>query len=175
MTPERWAEVKAVVARAMESPIADREQYIARECGADRELRREVESLLSAADGTDSIPGARAAVAAARASLATDGDSALRSIIERALGSQYEIVRPLGRGGMGAVYLARDRALERLVAVKVLRPDLAEAPESRERFRREARIAAGLSHPGILPLHTFGEIDGIWYFVMGYARGQSLA
>ena len=175
MTPERWAEVKAVVARAMESPIADRERYIALECGADRELRREVESLLSAADGTDSIPGARAAVAAARASLATDGDSALWSVIERALGSQYEIVRPLGRGGMGAVYLARDRALERLVAVKVLRPDLAEAAESRERFRREARIAAGLSHPGILPLHTFGEIDGIWYFVMGYARGQSLA
>jgi serine/threonine-protein kinase len=104
----------------------------------------------------------------------TEGDSALGALIERALGTQYEILRPLGRGGMGAVYLARERALERLVAIKVLRPDLAEAAESRERFRREARIAAQLSHPGILPLHTFSEIDGIWYFVMGYVRGQSL-
>ena len=175
MTPERWAEVKAVLAGAMESPISDREQYLACACGADRELRREVDSLLAVADGSDSIPVAREAVASARDSLVAEGDVALRSVIERALGSQYEIVRPLGRGGMGAVYLARDRALERLVAVKVLRPDLAEAPESRARFRREARIAAQLSHPGILPLHSFGEIDGIWYFVMGFVRGQSLA
>ena len=175
MTPERWAEVKAVLARAIESPPADREQYLACACGADRELRREVDSLLAMADRTDSVPAARAAVATARHNFSVDGDVALRTAIERALGSQYEIVRPLGRGGMGAVYLARERALERLVAVKVLRPDLAGAPESRERFRREARIAAGLAHPGILPLHTFGEIDGIWYFVMGYVPGQSLA
>ena len=91
----------------------------------------------------------------ARERLVTEGDRSLRAVIERALGPQYEIVGSLGHGGMGAVYLARDRALERLVAVKVLRPDLAEAPESRERFRREARIAAQLSHPGILPLHGF--------------------
>ena len=176
MTPERWAEVKAVVAGAMESPFAEREQYIACACGADRELRREVESLLAAADeDTDSVPAARAAVASARERLVVEGDSVLRSVIERVLASQYEIVRLLGRGGMGAVYLARDRALDRLVAVKVLRPDLAEAAESRERFRREARIAAQLSHPGILPLHSYGEVDGIWYFVMGFVRGQSLA
>ena len=176
MTPERWAEVKAVVAGAMESPFADRERYITCACGADRELRREVESLLAAADeDTDSVPAARAAVTAARESLVIEGDAVLRSIIERALGPQYEVVRLLGRGGMGAVYLARDRALDRLVAVKVLRPDLAEAAESRERFRREARIAAQLSHPGILPLHSYGEVDGVWYFVMGFVRGQSLA
>jgi serine/threonine protein kinase len=175
VTPERWAEVKAVVAAAMESPITEREQYIACACGADRELRREVESLLAADDGSDSIPAARAAVASARESFVTEGDSALRAAIERALGSQYEIARALGRGGMGAVYLARERSLDRLVAVKVLRPDLAESAESRERFRREARIAGQLTHPGILPLHSFGEIDGVWYFVMGYVRGQSLA
>jgi serine/threonine-protein kinase len=175
VTPERWAEVKAVVAEAMETPVGDRARYVARACGADDELRHEVDSLLAAADGTDSVPAARAAVAMAHVRLATDGDSVLGAILERALGTQYEILRPLGRGGMGAVYLARERALDRLVAVKVLRPDLAESPESRERFRREARIAAQLSHPGILPLHTFSEIDGIWYFVMGYVRGQSLA
>ena len=76
---------------------------------------------------------------------------------------------------MGAVYLARERSLERFVAIKVLRPDVSGEPEIRERFRREARIAARLSHPSILPLYTFGEVSGIWYFVMGYVRGESLA
>jgi serine/threonine-protein kinase len=76
---------------------------------------------------------------------------------------------------MGAVYLARERALERFVAIKVLRPDLVDHPDALERFRREARIAAQLSHPGILPLHTFGEVAGLWYFVMAYVRGVSLA
>jgi serine/threonine-protein kinase len=175
VTPERWAEVKAVVAGALESPIADREHYLASVCRDDHELREEAESLLATADSGDSLPGARAAVSAARESFVTESDSVLRAAIERALGTQYEIVRRIAEGGMGAVYLARDRALERLVAVKVLRPDLAEAQESRERFRREARTAAQLSHPGIVPLHSFGEIDGIWYFVMGYVRGQSLA
>jgi len=174
MTPERYAEVNAIVAGAIETPVGDRAGYVERVCGADDALRQEVDSLLEEADTSDSLPGMRAAVADARDRLVADGDSALLSLIERALGTQYEILRTLGRGGMGAVYLARERALERLVAVKVLRPDLADAPESRERFRREARIAAHLSHPGILPLHTFGEIDGIWYFVMGYVRGQSL-
>jgi Protein kinase domain len=72
------------------------------------------------------------------------------------------------------VYLARERSLERFVAIKVLRPDLAGAAEARERFRREARVAARLSHPGILPLHAFGEVGGLWYFVMGYVRGVTL-
>src|SRR4029078_3973665 len=76
---------------------------------------------------------------------------------------------------MGGVSLGRGRALERFVAIKVLRPELALSPEGRERFRREARVAAQLTHPGILPLHTFGEVGGIWYFVMGYVRGSTLA
>jgi predicted Ser/Thr protein kinase len=99
----------------------------------------------------------------------------LRAALERALGSQYDIVRLLGRGGMGAVYLGRERALERQVAIKVLPPEAATDAESRERFRREARTAAKLTHPNIVPLHTFGDVEGMLYFVMGYVRGESLA
>ena len=66
MTPERWAEVKAIVAGALEMPLAERGQYVERACAADRALRTEVDSVLAAADGTDSVPGARAAVADAR-------------------------------------------------------------------------------------------------------------
>ena len=93
--------------------------------------------------------------------------------LERSLGSQFEIMRLLGRGGMGAVYLAREYSLDRLVAIKVLLPD-ATAAESGERFRREARTAAKLTHPNIVPLLTFGEADGMMYFVMGFVQGESL-
>jgi hypothetical protein len=187
VTPERWAAVKALFSQAMDRPLADRAAFVAQAGGGDAELRDEVLSLLAAADGSDSLPEARAAIHAAgravRARAAgtsasvepAESDLALHSVLETALGQQYEIVRSLGHGGMGAVYLARERALDRFVAIKVLRADLAAAQDGRERFRREARIAAQLSHPGILPLHTFGEVGGIWYFVMGYVRGVSLA
>ncbi len=165
MTPERWAQIKGVLAGVMDASLDERDAYITRACAGDPDLRIEVESLLASADGDDSFPNVRVAIAA----------TSEHSILSHTLGAQYEIVRPLGRGGMGAVYLARERALERLVAIKILRPELADVPESRERFRREARIAAQLSHPGILPLHTFGEVGGVWYFVMGYVRGVTLA
>ena len=93
--------------------------------------------------------------------------------VERALGSKYEIIRQLGRGGMGAVYLAREVALDRLVAVKALPPESAD-DTSIERFRREARIAAKLTHPNIVPLHAFGESDGVLFFIMGLVQGESL-
>src|SRR5688572_7013249 len=163
MTPERWQEVKHVLAAAMEVDRPQRSAWLDQACQGDQPLRDEVESLLHAA----SQPG--------EIDTAFGGPTAEQAILATALGQQYEIVRSLGHGGMGDVYLARERALDRFVAIKVLRPDLADAPEIRERFRREAKIAAQLSHPGILPLHTFGEVRGIWYFVMGYIHGLSLA
>jgi serine/threonine-protein kinase len=102
---------------------------------------------------------------------AAEGD-AVRTALEAKLRGQYRIVRLLGRGGMGAVYLARDLALDREVAVKVVKTG---GPEIHDRLRREARTAARLSHPNIVPLHAFGEVEGMPYFVMGYVRGESLA
>ena len=175
MTPERWAQIKDVVGQAMETPLAERTSFVERACGADDALRQEVESLLSAGDGANSMPKARDAIASAAQSVVADHEASERSFLDVVLGQQFEILKPLGRGGMGDVYLARERALDRFVAIKVLRPELAMAPESRERFRREARIVAQLTHPGILRLHTFGEVGGVWYFVMGYVPGESLA
>jgi hypothetical protein len=99
----------------------------------------------------------------------------LKEALEKSIGFQYRIERLLGRGGMGAVYLAHEFALDRDVAIKVLPPDQAGAPQLRDRFKREARIAARLNHPYIVPLHTFGEVDGLVYFVMGFVSGESLA
>ncbi len=175
MTAERWQEIKSIVARAAEMPVGERANLLAARCANDPDLRFEVESLLAAADAADSLPRARAAIASATGALVGEQDAQLRSRLEKVLSHQYEIIRPLGRGGMGTVYLARERALERFVAIKVLRPDLALAAGPRERFKREARIAASLSHPAILSLHSFGEIDSLWYFVMSYVRGENLA
>lgn len=102
-----------------------------------------------------------------------EGDP-IRAALESQLQGQYRIVRLLGRGGMGAVYLARDLTLEREVAIKVVNT-ASDARELYDRFRREARTAARLSHPNIVPLHAFGEVEGMPYFVMGYVRGESLA
>ena len=182
MSADRWKQVKAAVAHALDLPPESRPGFLERECAGDPELRREVESLLAAArdsaDG-DSLPGAREAIAKASRSVLGHperSEGSALAVLEGAIGAQYEILKPLGTGGMATVYLARERALDRFVAVKVLRPDLAAASAGRERFRREARVAAQLSHPNIVPLHSFGEAgSGLWYFVMGYARGKTLA
>jgi predicted Ser/Thr protein kinase len=107
---------------------------------------------------------------------AGDARDALRDRLQEAVGRRYRILRLLGRGGMGAVYLAREEALERLVALKVLDSGREQEEASRERFRREARTAAGLSHPNVVPLHDFGESrDGLLYLAMGYVHGETLA
>jgi len=92
-----------------------------------------------------------------------------------ALAGQYSVEREIGRGGMGIVYLARDLKLDRPVAIKTLPPHLAGNADVRERFLREARTAAHLSHPNIVPIHRADEIAGQVFFVMGYVDGESLA
>ena len=102
-------------------------------------------------------------------------DSELRAHVERALSAQYELDREIGRGGMGIVYRAKDRRLKRMVAVKLLPPELAFRGDIRTRFLREAETAAQLSHPNIVPIYAVDERDGLVYFVMGYVEGENLA
>jgi serine/threonine-protein kinase len=94
--------------------------------------------------------------------------------LQAALAGEYSLQRELGRGGMGVVYLARDVQLDRDVAIKVLPAHLARTLPARERFLREARMAAGLSHPHIVPIHRVGEADGFVFFVMSYVEGETL-
>lgn len=95
--------------------------------------------------------------------------------IRHALAGRYEIETPIGRGGMGAVYLARELRLDRAVAIKVLPPDLAIDDRYRQRFLREARTVAALMHPNIVPIHAVDEAAEWVYFVMGYVAGETLA
>jgi serine/threonine-protein kinase len=93
----------------------------------------------------------------------------------RVLNDRYEIHRRLARGGMAQVYLARDRSLDRPVAVKELVPEFATDPSFVERFRREAQAAANLSHPNIVGVYDWGAQDGTYFIVMEYVDGPSLS
>src|SRR5450432_487121 len=86
----------------------------------------------------------------------------------------YEIESPLGAGGMGEVYRARDTRLDRTVAVKILPSHLSSNPEAKQRFEREARAISSLNHPHICVLHDVGTQDGIAYLVMEHVQGENL-
>src|SRR5215472_12299798 len=87
----------------------------------------------------------------------------------------YEILAPLGAGGMGEVYRARDTRLERTVAIKVLPAEVAANPEARQRLEREARAVSSLNHPNICTLYDIGEQDGNGFLVLEYIEGETLA
>src|SRR5512139_2887839 len=95
-------------------------------------------------------------------------------LIGQTLG-QYHIVEAIGHGGMASVFKARQPALDRYVAVKVLMPQQAGTPEFRERFIREAKAVAQLNHPNILPIIDYGQSDDLIYIVMKYVGGGTLA
>ncbi|MSR26069.1 MAG: serine/threonine protein kinase [Planctomycetaceae bacterium] len=99
----------------------------------------------------------------------TDDDSMLGRL------GPYEIAGIVGSGGMGIVLKGHDRALDRFVAIKVLKPHLATSGAARKRFLREARAAAGIVHDAVIAIHGVGEADGLPYLVMPYCRGTTLA
>jgi serine/threonine protein kinase len=102
-------------------------------------------------------------------------DSSLHERVVAAIGDQYELAEEIGRGGMSVVYRARDRRLNRAVAIKVLPPELAYDPAIRLRFTREAQTSAQLAHAHIVPIYDVGDREGIAYFVMPIIGGGNLA
>ncbi|MGC1620605.1 MAG: serine/threonine-protein kinase, partial [Candidatus Acidiferrum sp.] len=91
-----------------------------------------------------------------------------------AIGSRYEIVRLLGQGGMGAVYQAHDRELERQVAIKVIRADMAANPEILRRFKQELILARQITHKNVIRIFDLGQADGIKFITMEYIEGENL-
>jgi predicted Ser/Thr protein kinase len=113
------------------------------------------------------------AAPAALLELGLQGDMPDAVAIANAL-PQYDGLVPIGQGGMGVVWKARQIQLDRPVAIKLLRPELAADPSFAERFAREARALAKLQHPGIVAVHDYGEVLGLYYLVMEYVEGTDL-
>ncbi|MFN7997443.1 MAG: protein kinase [Bryobacteraceae bacterium] len=168
MTPERWAQVKDLFDAALASAPEDRAPLLARRCAGDEELREEVESLLAAHDEEflEQPVSADEEFAEPLAPSVTPGTRV----------GAYEIVKELGRGGMGAVYLATraDREFRKRVAIKLIRHDMQSAFTIR-RFRSERQILATLEHPNIARLIDGGTtVEGLPYLVMEYVEGEPL-
>jgi serine/threonine protein kinase/Tol biopolymer transport system component len=148
---------------ALARPAEERAAYLAEACGGDEALRKEVESLVKEGDAAGSF-----------LELPVVGGAVSPSLVGRQLGP-YRIEAPIGAGGMGEVYHAKDTRLDRNVAIKVLPPHWTADPQRRARFEREARAVAALKHPNICTIYDVGHDDGIDFLVMELVEGESLA
>jgi hypothetical protein len=166
---ERWRRIESLYHAAQERALDDRAAFLAAECVGDDSQRREVESLLAQPVTHASLPGAGALAQA----LASGSAPPRVSLVGRRVGA-YFIWAPLGAGGMGEVYRARDTTLGRDVALKVISSDLIAAPGARERFEREARLLAALNHPNIAQVYGFEKVDGVSALVMEMVEGPTL-
>ena len=188
---DRPSDVEAVFLAALEKSTPDeRTAYLDEVCAADPELRSQVESFLRAHEEAGSFlehpPAGLAATAATRD--AADIPPSLSAAREAALDflepcdkpdrlgrlGQYEIMELVGRGGMGIVLKGHDPKLNRVVAIKVLAPELAVVATARQRFLREAQAAAAVSHDHVVTIHAIDDGGRMPFLVMEYIAGQSL-
>ena len=164
----RWAVVDNILGAALERPPHERETFLQQACADDEKLRRDVESLLAHARDAGNFleRPARQLLGVASAS----GHSLLSGSF-----GPYRIFEPLGSGGMGEVYRARDDRLKRDVALKVLPSFLAADPDRLARFQREAEILASLNHPHIAAIYGVEEREGLRALVLELVDGETLA
>src|SRR3954462_4766897 len=168
MTTEQQRRVARLFEAAVDLESSRVASFVAAEAADDAAVRSEVLSLLA----SHSRAGAFLQQPIADAAPELFGDDP--ALAPGTTVGPYAIVRELGRGGMGRVYLATDSRLGRTVALKALAPDLLRDPAQRERLRREARAAASLSHPGICTVYALEEVDGELYIATELVDGRTL-
>ena len=169
MSADRWQTLDRLFIEALQLPTDARAALLARECGTDEQLRRDVLSLLTAAESSEEFLTRPAFERLARA-MAADGWSLRPG--ER-LGA-YTVRELLGAGAVGEVWRAADERLNRDVAIKLLLPHLSSDPQRARRFAEEARTAGSLNHPNILSVHDVAEHGGVPFIVSEYVDGESL-
>jgi serine/threonine protein kinase len=167
MEPQRWKEVDSIFAAALEHEPAERPAFLAEACAGDAQLRAEVESLI-AHIVPESLAEGPAVEEATRLLASERYETPLTSI------GPYRIVKLLGAGGMGKVYLAHDPRLNRQVAVKLLSHYGAGEEDRSKRFRQEALAVSALNQPNILTIHEIGDFEGQNYIATEFIDGVTL-
>lgn len=173
MKPERWAQIEQLYHAALEQAAETRVAFLDEACAGDETLRRQVAALLACDDQAASFIEASALQVAALALAADQPTETEISPTTSQLGA-YQLLAPLGRGGMGEVHLALDPRLGRKVAIKLLPAEFTGLPERVRRFAQEARAASALNHPSIITIHEIGQADGAHYIVTEYVEGETL-
>ena len=163
MTSDNWQKAKDIFNSAVDLDSAELQEYLSAACGGDAALRKKVEDLLNSyeSDFMEAPPAT------------TDDGKAGRLPAGTMLG-RYEIVRLIGSGGMGEVYLARDNQLDRKVAIKALNQKYESSEVNLKRFIQEAKAASALNHPNILTIHEIGEFKASHYIVSEFVEGKTL-
>ncbi len=170
MERENWQKVKAVFDSVIHIGTDERSAFLKNACADDAELRSEVESLLSSSDAAESFM--ERPFVGEIAELLADG--AANRLEPGQVFSRYKIIRQIGVGGMGEVYLAKDSELERLVALKVLPDEVASDKQRIGRFVQEAKAASALNHPNILTIYEIGTADNSRYIASEFIKGETL-
>jgi eukaryotic-like serine/threonine-protein kinase len=169
MQSEHWKQVDRLLEDVLDLPEKDRTDFLDKTCAGNAAMREELDDLLSAHERAggfmDALPSA----------YLTDLFQGTRPFITEGESlTHYSIIRLLGAGGMGDVYLARDNLLERNVAIKVIADSFLADEDARKRVLREAKAAATLDHPNICSIYEVGEENGLSFIVMQYIDGQTL-
>ncbi|MGB7207454.1 MAG: protein kinase [Pyrinomonadaceae bacterium] len=170
MAAENWQQVRDIFDVALRQKPEERTSFVNEVCGGDKTLLTEVESLLTSLDSAESFMETPAIAKVAEQVLTEQ-----RQFSNGQYLNHYKIVRPIGTGGMGEVYLATDTKLNRQVALKVLHPNLFSDNQANRRLVREAQAAAILDHPHICAIHEISETDEGSFIVMHYVEGETLA
>src|SRR5215210_3753829 len=157
MEPEHWKRIEQLYHAALERDAGQRTSFLAEACSDDAALRREVEALLEANDEASGFMLAPALELEAKKMAAETSSAPLGVEVGQEL-SHYKILSRIGAGGMGEVFLARDKILERSVALKLLPAQFTQNAERLQRFIREAKTASALNHPNIITIYEIGEV-----------------
>ncbi|MEQ1604276.1 MAG: protein kinase [Pyrinomonadaceae bacterium] len=170
MAAENWQQVRKIFDGAVRQKPEGRERFVHEACASDLALLREVESLLASHDSADNFLETPAVEKVADA-FSGESDKLRKDQCLR----HYKIIREIGSGGMGEVYLATDTKLNRRVAIKVPHQDLLSNDQATSRLLREAQAAAMLDHPNICSIHEISETEDGSFIVMQYVEGETLA